>query len=104
MQERGTTGSSDNAYLGIGRADSTTTVEVIIRNPVVMRDAPEVTLSGNIIANNGAGRTGTGYSVQEPSTDTFQISGTGMSSLTANQAVRIYLEDDTDTMTVDAEL
>jgi hypothetical protein len=104
VQKRGATGSSDNAYLGIGRADSTSTAEVIIRNPVVMRDAPEVTLSGNIVANNGAGRTGTGYSVQEPGTDTFQITGTGMSSLTANQAVRIYLQNETNTITVDAEL
>jgi predicted ATP-grasp superfamily ATP-dependent carboligase len=104
VQERGTTGSSDNAYLGHGRAVSTSNAEVIIRNPVVMRGAPEVTLSGNLVANNGASRIGSSYSVQEPSTHSFQVTGGGMSSLVVNECVRIYLKDDGDTITVDAEL
>jgi hypothetical protein len=104
VQGRGTTGSSDNAYLGHGRAVSTSNAEVIIRNPVVMRGAPEVTLSGNLVANNGAGRIGSSYSVQEPSTHSFQVTGGGMSSLVVNECVRIYLKDDGDTITVDAEL
>ena len=104
VQERGTTGGSDNAYLGHGRAASTSNAEVIIRNPVVMRAEPEVTLSGNLIANNGAARIGSSYSVQEPSTHSFQITGGGMSSLVVNECVRMYLQNDGETITVDAEL
>ena len=103
---RGTTGSVDDAYIGIGRGgNASNTSETFFSHPVFMRASPTVTFDGNIVANDGSAMASSGVSTLEVGVRGGFVYGTGHASgITINEALRTYFQSDGEGMNVDAEL